>query len=47
MRTGIFDYKYDIAKAKCPMCKKFTNPETCGFNNTFYSFSGIKRDSIE
>ena len=47
MDIGVFDLKMDVAKSKCPMCAKFVNPDTCGFNNTFYCFAGIKRDSID
>ena len=47
MGTGIFDMIFDVEKSKCPMCYKFVQPDTCGFNNTYYSFTGIKRDSMD
>jgi len=33
----------DDEKIRCPMkdCKQKIEPETCGFANTFYRFSGI------
>ena len=47
MGTGIFDLKFDVADSKCPVCYKFVNPDTCAFNNTYYTFAGFKRDSMD
>lgn len=27
----------------CPACKEYLDPETCGFANCWYSFSGAKK----
>ncbi|CAF4074079.1 unnamed protein product [Rotaria sp. Silwood2] len=34
----------DIAKTVCPICKQYVQPTTCGFNNCWWRFEGIKRD---
>lgn len=44
MGQGVFDFTYDLHKCKCPLCKKFIRPETCGYTDTEYTFVGIKRD---
>jgi len=31
---GIHDLIIDDSKYKCPICKDFVEPITCGFNNT-------------
>ncbi|CAF1055198.1 unnamed protein product [Rotaria sp. Silwood1] len=28
---------------KCPMCSKYVNPTTCGFNNCWWKYEGIKQ----
>ena len=28
----------------CPMCRKYVDPITCGFNNCWWRFEGIKQD---
>jgi hypothetical protein len=28
---------------KCPICSKYVEPETCGFNNCWWKWSGIKQ----
>ncbi|CAF0798053.1 unnamed protein product [Rotaria sp. Silwood1] len=34
----------DIAKTVCPICKQYVQPTTCGFNNCWWRFEGMKRD---
>ena len=46
MGNGIFDYKFDTARCECHSCFRYVVPETCGFSNTKYSFSGVKKDSL-
>ena len=45
MGIGTFDMMLDTEKSekcKCPMCKEFVEPKSCGFNNSCYTYSGIK-----
>ena len=42
MRMGTFDLMLDTEKCKCPMCKEFVEPKSCGFNKCCYTYSGIK-----
>jgi len=44
MGSGIFDLIEDQHLSKCPLCEKYVNPETCGFTNCTYSFTGTKKD---
>ncbi|RUS27177.1 hypothetical protein BC938DRAFT_483622 [Jimgerdemannia flammicorona] len=38
-----FDFYYDEHKSACPLCKKHVRPITCGFNNTWWKYSGSKK----
>ena len=37
-----FDLILDQSKSKCPVCAQFVKPNTCGFLDCYYSFTGIK-----
>ena len=34
----------DATTTMCPICKKFVDPETCGFNNCWWRFEGMKQE---
>ena len=42
---GFFDIILDKEKCKCPICKQWIDPITCGFTNCHYKWTGIKQDS--
>ena len=42
---GIFDIILDKEKCKCPICKQWVDPITCGFTKCHYKWTGITQDS--
>ncbi|CAF1070129.1 unnamed protein product [Rotaria sordida] len=34
----------DIDKTVCPVCKQYVEPKTCGFNNCWWRFEGVKKE---
>jgi hypothetical protein len=34
----------DIGKTLCPICKQYVEPKTCGFNNCWWRFEGVKKE---
>ncbi|CAF3851252.1 unnamed protein product, partial [Rotaria sp. Silwood1] len=41
-----FDIIIDSSETttKCPLCKQYVEPITCGFNNCWWKYEGIKQD---
>lgn len=44
----VFDIVTDSNETttKCPVCNKYVEPVTCGFNNCWWRYQGIKQDEI-
>jgi hypothetical protein len=42
---GLFDLVHDLEKVECPMCKEYFEPETVGYTNCNYYWSGIKMEN--
>ncbi|KAL7270449.1 hypothetical protein RUND412_006847 [Rhizina undulata] len=41
--NGVFDFVHDQSECKCPICGKFVEPKNCGFCDTFYRATGLKK----
>ncbi len=42
-----FDLVSDPSESttKCPLCSKYVNPQTCGFNNCWWRWIGVKQNT--
>ncbi|RIB23199.1 hypothetical protein C2G38_2032966 [Gigaspora rosea] len=38
-----FNFFYDEHKSKCPLCKHYVSPITCGFADTLWRYEGLKK----
>jgi hypothetical protein len=43
MNYGLFDRNEDEIEIKCPSCKKYFEPQKCGFTNCIFWITGIKK----